>query len=55
MLTMLKTLTEKVDNMNTNMATKLMAGLDAAIGTKVDVIIGPLIEKVAFKLLFGLN
>ncbi|XP_048615669.1 uncharacterized protein LOC106404080 [Brassica napus] len=47
MLTMLKTLTEKVDNMNTNMATKLMAGLDAAIGTKVDVIIGPLIEKVA--------
>ncbi|XP_048598164.1 uncharacterized protein LOC125579018 [Brassica napus] len=31
MLTMLKTLTEKVDNMNTNMATKLMAGLDAAM------------------------
>ncbi|KAF3519437.1 hypothetical protein DY000_02060643 [Brassica cretica] len=47
MLTMLKTLTEKVDNMNTNMATKLMAGLDAAIGMKVDVIIGPLIEKFA--------
>ena len=47
MLTMLKTLTEKVDNMNTNMATKLMAGLDAAIGTKVDVIIGTKVEKVA--------
>uniref|UniRef100_M4CN02 Uncharacterized protein n=1 Tax=Brassica campestris TaxID=3711 RepID=M4CN02_BRACM len=47
MLTMLETLTEKIDNMNTNMATKLMAGLDAAIGTKVDVIIGPLIEKIA--------
>ncbi|KAJ0264632.1 hypothetical protein HA466_0029540 [Hirschfeldia incana] len=47
MLTMLETLTEKVDSMNTNLATKLMAGLDAAIGAKVDFIIGPLNEKIA--------
>ncbi|CAH2047779.1 unnamed protein product [Thlaspi arvense] len=46
LFTMVKTLAEKVDNLDTNLATKVLTGLDAALNTKVDAKIIPIIEKI---------
>lgn len=44
---LLKTLTEKVENMETNLGTKLLLGMDATIDTKVKALFAPFTEKLA--------
>ncbi|VVB10786.1 unnamed protein product [Arabis nemorensis] len=45
-LAMFKTLTEKVDNMEINLHTKLLSAMDAAIDTKVKALLAPFTEKL---------